>query len=250
MDNDLDSIISQLKIQFPLLGIEFNLENYQKIDNLYELPSYLIQYAKLIGYGDAEKFLEFFVTPQNHPHLTNLYWMVIKGNTPLQEWGRFPYIIPDMVYSDIYTKTFKDLYWFMHEEFMMIFKPLYSDWVNFSVKVGCPIMVDKIGDYRSIRIKGTSDYSFKYPVIPIKNNPQSRTVAFRRWIAQRAASYLFRVKKLESFKSFDDLSDNAPISAWTEDAEKAITGLLREKNVIGWKEGEIPGFVGPDEFYL
>ena len=250
MENNLDLIIQEYKNNFTSIEREFTIENYQRIDDLYKLPDHLIKYAEQCGFGIAENFLEFFVSKQNHKYLKSLFLNVIDGNTPLGEWGKFPYIIPETIFSDIFTKTYAELYWFNNEDFTIIFKPLYSDWVNFSVKVGCPIMVDKIGDYRSIRINGTSNFSFKYSVVPIINNPQSRIVAFRRWIAQRAASHLNRHKKLDVFNNLDDLSHVVPVSSWTDDAKIAIIGLLREKNEIGWIEGEIPGFVGPDEFYL
>ena len=249
MNVELELHIKSLRKQFSSLAFLIIEDNYQIIDNLYDLPDNIVDSAKLIGDMEAEDFLEFFVTTQNHQYLKSLIGQVIMGSFSLQDWGKFPYIIPEFKFIEIFTKSYREHYWFMRDDFTNIFTPKYSDWVRGSIIVGCPLMIDKFGDYRSIKIPNTNNYFYTNDITNINNSPKSRIIAYRRWIAQRTASYLTISMLIDKFISLESLHYIAPISTWTEDAKIAVSGLLREKNEIGWKEGEIPGFVGPDDFY-
>jgi hypothetical protein len=123
----------------------------------------------------------------------------------------------------------------------------YDSWKQGSYSNGCPLVKAEGANYLTPTPSGA--ISIGETTIRHLQTHQAIDIAFRRWIAQRAAMMFYDKGDLSESDCMDLLTTYTPQESWTKDAIIAVQALLRERRELGQREGEIPGFMGPDEWF-
>ena len=223
-------------------------EKLHSIDNLGDIPEKLLLEIKNFDYIEQVKILKYYTTDKNWIYIKGFILQVIENKKNPKDWAIKEYLIPDVSLKDQLIKSVKEILHYSDGYFDFIIVPDYELWEYGGQESGAPVVFFPNANYLT-PIPENAIFIRK-PNIKKINKDDSPAVAFRRWIAQRAAIYLYSLNIINSFENYDVLNHIAPVNTWTEDAKIAFNGLLRERNEIGWKDNEIPGFVGPDEFYF
>jgi hypothetical protein len=108
-------------------------------------------------------------------------------------------------------------------------KPKISNWFQGATSIGAFVIPEPEADYRSTIPSGFLPSPMDTSNL-IHVDKEKIDVFFRRWIAIRIAGLLKAKNLLENFEYADALEAIAPPSTWTKDAEKALEGLIKEKN--------------------
>jgi hypothetical protein len=220
---------------------------FQSVENLNKMPDRFIKDASQLDPEDAEVFFRYIVTPENKRFLASYVEAVVFKGEPTEKYGLKKYFVPDASLNHQLTLNREQMLHFSKGKFNMIQVINYNSWKNAANSMGIPMVPTFGANYLTPTPKGA--YSIGETNHTILGTPQSIDIAYRRWIAQRAAMPLFRKVNTELSECIGVLNKYAPQETWTQDAVIAIRALLRERQELGQREGEIPGFIGPDEWY-
>jgi hypothetical protein len=130
-----------------------------------------------------------------------------------------------------------------------IIQPDIDDWKMGSGFDGAFVVTVMSGAYEWTIGKGFLPVSTARPITLIES--EEIPLLFRRWIAQAIARALLLQDQLRYPIPLHLLEEVIPKSQWTPDAKKAIAGLNHElqEGLINL-ETTVPGYGGPDEWYV
>ena len=230
------------------LGIKMELDEQSSIDDLRKIPNNIIENArKLNSYYSAKYFLQFYLTERNWEFLPLFIEDIINGNDDILTWQSKFYLAPKSSLKCQLTKRLDDFYDYNYGPIECFLSPDIDDWKSNVSFTGAPLIYCSNTDYT---FKSSENmYSLDGNSKASKIGPQSVTIIFRRWIATRIARMFYQKPEFLTFKNPEILEKFAPVAIWTNDALIAFQGLVREREEIGWAEDQLPGFIGPDEFY-
>jgi hypothetical protein len=147
--------------------------------------------------------------------------------------------------DDLITKQLNEILMSIGGHFTQVVKPLRRNWDGGSSSPGAPAKIETDATY----LTETPPQTVNLPLTDVLTvyNPE---ISYRRWIAQRIARYLLSKNSLfiPDTKSNDKYLPDK--SLWTRGAIVAYAGLNRELLELTYKHNDVPGFCGPDEWYL
>ncbi len=232
------------------IGTSLNIEDKHTIANLNQIPQKLIENAELlVDRYEIQCYLQFYTTPDNENFLRHFVFDVFTLNQNVNTWKKGRALIANSSLKDQLSKEKEDLFGYPISEFKHIVKPDYEYWKEGIHHTGMFVFLEPDADYKVLPKEG-------YSTLPLKTadfiavEQKDIELFYRRWIASRIAIYL-QVKgqwqDLENGKVFDDI---IPQYQWTQDAHYALKGLIKERNIEPPNEKLVPGFYGPDEYYM
>lgn len=219
------------------------------ITDLNEVPQSLIEEArKVIPKISKVRFFMYLVIPSDQdyiPHFVND--CVEKSNSP-KTWLRGRILMPSTSLEDQLTKTRDEILSGINDQVTHYLPAEYEGWKQGCSFEGAPVKLEQDSTYRSLVPKGMAAMSIQ-KIIPIAQ--VNNTAMYRRWIAQRIARCIdlhkIALKPDEILKKTREL---VPEKKWNDDVHFALKGLSAEAQQGLIKEGVVPGFILPDEFYL
>ena len=228
-----------------VLGYPVPKDKQGTISDLRHIGPIILEELKKVGAVFNRELLLFYTTPDNWQYINTFLANVVYENRIPNEWSNFSYIVPDVSLKDQLTKEIHEILYFTKGKFSHLIKSNYNLWKSNILKSGSPAIFIENGYYKTDIPKNFQSFS-KFEVLKIEKEDSSH-ILFRRWIASRIAKCMD--EKLFVFNDIEEFNYFSPIEKWTDDAKFAFYGLLRERNEMGWKDDEIPGYVGPDDFY-
>jgi hypothetical protein len=221
-----------------------------KVDNLNELENVHIERARSLGEEqDAAYYLNLLITDDNSRHLRGFVRDVIMNGKDHRSWRkRNVLLLLSCSLRDVLTTTRKTLFNRSDDEFTQVISPDLNAWNQHSDTSGTFAFHIPDANYKTVAPKG---YILRSPdgVQLVDISPDQATIRFRRWIASRIAAYLKFHNQLNASPDLAVLDQVTPRENWTEDAHRALNGLLQELEKNSWDGESVPGFSGPDDFY-
>jgi hypothetical protein len=218
------------------------------IEDLNFFPIELIKKLRNLDHqGKILSVLRFYCSQDNWEYLNHFIHAVIRNNEDVLHWQKGRLLVPDYSLKDQLTKPFSEIYYASYGKTLLIKKPDFNSWQAASHCLGAFVIREVNSNYKTQIPQGFIPYGLSEDTCKV--SLESRLVWFRRCIATRIAGYLLSINQLGTFSDKNILHDIASIDEWTIDAVMAFEGLLREQRELGWNDGEIPGYIGPDSFY-
>ncbi len=226
----------------------YTVENQLKgaYNNLNDFPDEIISQIKKMPHPFlAEVLTEFYVTKPSHKFIKLFVEEVIFGNIQASTWLKGRVLVPDFSLTDQLTKNPVELLIPIGGDFKEVIKPLWADWKSGASIPGAPVKIEIDANYLSQKPLYSTSLSLIETISII--NP---IVSVRRWIAQRLARYLLSLSAL-SIEKLDLINQNLPDkNLWSADAIAAYSGIQKELQELKYEKEDLPGFCGPDEWYL
>lgn len=215
-----------------------------RITNLNHVPESLVKEARsLDNVLLANELLTFYTAPDCHDTLRSFVQQVVFGGVPASQWRRGRTLAPSFSMQAMIVSPRADLLAPLGNPPVLRISPRAADWESGAEWVGAPARSDPDADYRTPRPDHTADLSN-----PKVEQISDIAVVVRRWIAGRIARFLKARGRLAAGASLVD--GFPPPEQWSADARIAREGLLRELGELDRLQDGIPGFRGPDEFYI
>jgi hypothetical protein len=231
--------------------LEKLLENKKpsSLTDLNEVPGSLINEARKLASPRArEMFFSYLVVPTDQHYIRRFIIDCVENNTSPQQWLRGRILTPSPGLEDQLTKTRADILSGSNDHFTHYLPANYEGWKQGSSFGGSPVLDDPESTYRSPMPLGMASISAKY-IIP--RSEVNNIAMHRRWIAQRIARCINMHKDtLAQEQIIKKTSEFVPENKWIDDVHYAIKGLSAELDQGLIKEGLVPGFILPDDFYL
>lgn len=228
-------------------GITLLKKDAACVSNLNVIPERIQQVLARIDdtYGKI-LFLEYCTTSENHKYLRQfVHLILLEGKDPAC-WKIGRSLKPDTSLENQLTKSLFEIFGELETKICLIEEPQKKMW-NEVGETGCFVIKQEDARYTWESVNGFMTYSLDIPVREIRK--EEIPTYHRRWIANRIARCLKVDGLLDSFSDISVLDRYTSRDKLTADAIKAFEGLLKEQKEFGWKEDEVPGYVGPDEFY-
>jgi hypothetical protein len=223
----------------------------RKVEDLNELKDVDIERARMLGQEyEAEYYLGLLATDDNARYLKGFVRSVITNKEDHRTWGKGSVLLLlDSSLHDVLTKERNVLFNRSDDELKHIIEPEVDAWNRNSDTSGAfAFLIPEI----NYRFTSPAGYLMRSPdgVQLSAVSPGRVILQFRRWIASKIAGYLNYFNQLNTAPDLSVLEEIAPRESWTEDALMALSGLLKEIGMNPLENGKVPGFYGPDDFYV
>lgn len=230
------------------LGVTLKKKDQFSVSDLNDFPEELIWNARLLkDIGSILPYLEFYVNETDRSYIKPFMHQVILGHKDMKTWRKGRVLVPDVTLEDQLTKGLPEIYGAFLPELKAVRKPELRQWSQKSTIIGAFAIPQPEAGYRSPVPPGFLPVDQAELLLTDEAHPE---IPFRRWIACRAAMDIQPMDQFNDAQAIYALQEFAKKSMWTTDAQKAIAGLLEERKQDLWKDGTIPGFCGPDAFYI
>lgn len=228
------------------LGRQLDPAQSGSIDNLNDVPDWLVEEARSLQNPMlAERLLQYFTRPENG-HLLKLFVQdVILGNVSPREWLRGRVLVPALSLEEQLLWKRARLLAPIGGEFRARTVPDLALWDAGVGWVGAPAMLEPNADYNT----PVPDHAASLAIAETEQVADP-VVALRRWIAGRLARSVWYARQPGLIADLSELAEGLPSpDRWSEDAQIAARALLREMRESSPSEGQVPGFRGPDAWY-
>lgn len=216
------------------------------VTDLNETSDLDIERARLLdNENEAEYYLSLLVTDENLRYLKGFVRNVITNNENHRTWGKGRVLLLECSMSDVLTKDRMDLYQRPEALFKCIVEPDLESWKQYSDRSGSFAFYEPDTNYKDSVTSGYYSIAKSVHLLEVPSNKV--TLYFRRWLASKIAAYLKHFNQLSAHADVSKLEELAAHDTWTEDARRALSGLLKE--LESPSEGIVPGYSGPDDFY-
>lgn len=209
------------------LGRKITEEELNSIDDLNSIDSSVVEEIKLLDHRAYQLYyLKLITTQDNHGYLHLFLDEVINSNEAVSSWARGIILASEFSNLELFTSPLSDL--FKNVDYQFRLKPSFTAWKQNSPWVGIPVLVDENATYKSVFSSNWN--TIVYDANKLENiadyNP---IVVGRRFLAQFFARCLDFYGVLNDIAAYTKLEEISPIENWSEDAKKALDGLIKEK---------------------
>jgi hypothetical protein len=229
-----------------LIGRPLSLEHRASISDLNDLPEALVEEARTLGTPIlARNLLAYYTTPECRSYLKTFVDDVVFGKALARLWRRGGALVPAPSISEQLCISREVLLAPIGGYSGSRVAPRIESWRAGTSWIGAPAQPRPDANYRTATPSGAALVA--QPMLEIAPDV---AITVRRWIAGRLA----RVLVPSEPTSLDALFGFAPylpaFDQWSEDAQIGVRALLREFRYMGPPKDEIPGFRGPDSWFI
>jgi hypothetical protein len=222
---------------------------YSSITDLNDISPELIEAARTLNtYFSRREFFSYLVSPSNQDYLMPFILDCVENNTPPHKWLRGRILIPSGSLEDMLTKTRAEILAGIDDQFTHYIQASYEAWKQGALLGGSPAKEEPESTYKSSFPEGMAS------ILGEEIIPRSRvnnSVIHRRWIAQGIARCIDLKEGTVTLEEIIQQTGKLiPESRWVEDVHIALKGFAAEADRGFIKEGFVPGFILPDEYYL
>lgn len=227
-------------------AISLNEADRHRVADLNLFPEKYISEARLIKDESTRvQFLRYYTAISEYPYLGSFEQQVFLLHTTVAAWKTQRLLMPDLTLQEQLRLSIHNLPLPGKPEEWMLIRPERIRWLSATNTCGAPVLVQQQVTYKTpVPEKNTALQYNAERLIPVSN----LQVAISRWIAQRLARCMWQDNQfnLDAVRKYTLLRS----LNWSAEALAAFDGLKKElKTVKGYSTNEVPGFVGPDEWY-